>query len=263
MKKGIIFINGHLGLKILDFLYKDPEFDILAVVVNATVKRRKGYIQEILNLTNPSIRIFETSRELWQDIDFIQVTKLADFGISSLYGHVIPAFFIENLEFKILNLHPSLLPIGRGSDPIPWTIIEGKKHGITLHEITSELDEGPIIFQRELAIDMSMTAGAIYNLSINKLFEDFTRIFQNWVDGKILGTKQKSEPTYHKTADLFNLRKSLAKDATHFEYLIRVLRALSFSNNLRPILKFSDGIAWEVEVIIKRHNNLEEEINDL
>lgn len=48
---------------------------------------------------------------------------------------------------RILNCHPGLLPQVRGLDAFKWAIYEGLPLGVTLHEVTAELDAGPIVAQ--------------------------------------------------------------------------------------------------------------------
>src|SRR5262249_55294209 len=48
-----------------------------------------------------------------------------------------------------LNLHPSLLPHGRGKDPNFWTIVERCPFGVSVHHVVDEIDAGDIAFQRE------------------------------------------------------------------------------------------------------------------
>lgn len=53
----------------------------------------------------------------------------------------------------MVNVHPSLLPIGRGAWPMPWTILkELKKSGVTFHKMTDRFDEGDILLQREIQL---------------------------------------------------------------------------------------------------------------
>jgi len=52
-----------------------------------------------------------------------------------------------------INIHAALLPKYRGCNPLQWAIINGERHaGVTLHEMTSGLDEGPVIDQRTVPI---------------------------------------------------------------------------------------------------------------
>lgn len=61
------------------------------------------------------------------------------------YYYKIPA----DCGFPIVNIHPSLLPIGRGSWPMPLTILRGfKNSGVTIHKIAEGFDTGDILLQR-------------------------------------------------------------------------------------------------------------------
>ena len=47
-----------------------------------------------------------------------------------------------------LNVHPSLLPIGRGPEPVFWTLRRGERRtGATIHLMDDGLDTGPIVAQ--------------------------------------------------------------------------------------------------------------------
>ena len=54
--------------------------------------------------------------------------------------------------FMQINLHPALLPEGRGPWPMPVAILEGKKSGVTLHKLSEQFDEGDIILQSEIPL---------------------------------------------------------------------------------------------------------------
>jgi methionyl-tRNA formyltransferase len=57
-----------------------------------------------------------------------------------------------------VNIHPSLLPMGRGAWPMPVNILRGAPSGVTLHKLAEGFDTGDIILQREipLAIDENL-----------------------------------------------------------------------------------------------------------
>lgn len=58
---------------------------------------------------------------------------------------------IENMVQ--VNIHPSLLPIGRGPWPMPTAILRGIDSGVTLHKLTEKIDEGDIILQEKIPFD--------------------------------------------------------------------------------------------------------------
>ncbi len=59
---------------------------------------------------------------------------------------------IENMVQ--VNIHPSLLPIGRGPWPMPVSILRGIDSGVTLHKLTEKIDEGDIILQEIIPADL-------------------------------------------------------------------------------------------------------------
>lgn len=60
---------------------------------------------------------------------------------------------IEAFRHSILNIHPSLLPSFPGLDAQRQAIEHGAKvSGVTVHLVTAELDGGPIILQRAVAV---------------------------------------------------------------------------------------------------------------
>ncbi len=84
-----------------------------------------------------------------EDIERLQ-QKDCEFAVCAGYYFKIPA----DTDFPIVNIHPSLLPIGRGSWPMPLTILKGmKKSGVTVHKIAEGFDTGDILLQREFDLD--------------------------------------------------------------------------------------------------------------
>ena len=64
------------------------------------------------------------------------------------YMRILTADFIQRFPGKILNIHPSLLPSFKGLHPQRQALEAGVKFsGCTVHVVTPELDDGPIIAQ--------------------------------------------------------------------------------------------------------------------
>jgi methionyl-tRNA formyltransferase len=62
-----------------------------------------------------------------------------------------------------IQYHPSLLPRHRGPSSINWPIIAGESlTGVTIFWPDEELDHGPILLQREVAIDPEASLGDVY-----------------------------------------------------------------------------------------------------
>ena len=83
--------------------------------------------------------------------------------VSLLYDKIV-----KNNEFDIprlgtINIHPSLLPNGRGSCPNFWAIAEGDSYaGWTAHRMTSEIDKGDIYHQLAIPVRLNDTGESLW-----------------------------------------------------------------------------------------------------
>ena len=69
------------------------------------------------------------------------------------YMRILGNRFVNAWEGRILNIHPSLLPLYPGLDTHARAIAAGDKHGgATVHLVTGELDAGEILGQIPVAI---------------------------------------------------------------------------------------------------------------
>lgn len=77
------------------------------------------------------------------------VVKGCQMALCGGYYYKIP----WDTPLPIVNIHPSLLPIGRGSWPMAQAILWGhKKSGVTIHKIAEGFDTGDILLQKKFDI---------------------------------------------------------------------------------------------------------------
>ena len=80
------------------------------------------------------------------------------------FGQILPARVIAAPRMGCINVHPSLLPRYRGAAPINWAIIRGEeKTGLTIMQMSEELDAGDILLQRETPIGETETYGELHD----------------------------------------------------------------------------------------------------
>ena len=71
---------------------------------------------------------------------------------------VIRREILEAPRLGSFNLHPGPLPRYAGLNSVCWAIYRGEtEHGVTLHKLVSEIDAGPIVYQKAIAIDSEET----------------------------------------------------------------------------------------------------------
>ena len=69
------------------------------------------------------------------------------------YMRLLTQGFVERWQGRIINIHPSLLPLFRGLDTHRRALEAGLKlHGCTVHFVTPEVDAGPIIAQAAVPV---------------------------------------------------------------------------------------------------------------
>lgn len=70
------------------------------------------------------------------------------------FMRILTADFVARWEGRMLNIHPSLLPLYKGLDTHERAIAAGDRQaGCTVHEVTAALDDGPILGQARVPIE--------------------------------------------------------------------------------------------------------------
>ena len=71
-----------------------------------------------------------------------------DLVVLAGFMRVLGAAFVRRYEGRLINIHPSLLPLYPGLDTHRRALADGVRiHGCTVHYVTPEVDVGPIIAQ--------------------------------------------------------------------------------------------------------------------
>ena len=94
------------------------------------------------------------------EADLHRVLTTANIDIVCLAGfmRVLTAEFVSRWEGRILNIHPSLLPLFKGLDTHARALQAGVAvHGCTVHLVTPDLDDGPILGQAVVAVESGDT----------------------------------------------------------------------------------------------------------
>ncbi|WP_024586171.1 phosphoribosylglycinamide formyltransferase [Aliihoeflea sp. 2WW] len=69
------------------------------------------------------------------------------------YMRLLSADFVETWKGRMINIHPSLLPLFKGLDTHRRALDGGLRiHGCTVHFVTAEMDGGPIIAQAAVPV---------------------------------------------------------------------------------------------------------------
>lgn len=92
---------------------------------------------------------YTTARITVSDFERLK-SKGCEAVICAGYYYKIPVY----PSLPTINIHPSLLPYGRGGWPMPWDILQKRQRsGVTVHKIAEGFDTGDILLQEAFALD--------------------------------------------------------------------------------------------------------------
>lgn len=99
-------------------------------------------------------------KEEWQMVTDLHPNLI----VTCAYGQIVPRELLVYPEYGCINVHASLLPKLRGGAPIHRAIIEGHKEtGITIMHMSPKLDQGDMISQSKIEIDINDTASSLHD----------------------------------------------------------------------------------------------------
>lgn len=187
-------------------------FSVGAVVTKPDTLRGRGN-----KLTKPAVKEYAEQH----NIPVLQPHKLSDIipdiqafdspvGVLVSFGKIIPQSIIDLFTPGIINVHPSLLPLYRGPSPIESAIANRDgKTGVSIMQLTREMDAGPVYRQVLYALDQTETGPELSNtlgmLGANILVDTLPNI----IDGSL-----KPEPQRDKDATYCNL---LSRKMSHID----------------------------------------------
>jgi phosphoribosylglycinamide formyltransferase-1 len=152
MKKIVILISGR-GSNLEAILAAQALTTLQAQIVQVICNRPKAPGIDIAAKYDVPVTIIDhehyASRSLYDKI--LLETTLSfqpDLVVLAGYMRILSSDFVQKLDGKLINIHPSLLPSFPGLRTHAAALKCGVKwHGASVHFVTEDLDVGPIIAQ--------------------------------------------------------------------------------------------------------------------
>ena len=147
-------------------------WDIEAVVIKQRRRRRRQPVQPA-----PILAVVAENRgrliEIDNHKDLNHLASKYDFkselAIVAGFGYRLPQKLVDHFKTTIINIHPSLLPVGRGPSPVETSIKLGQTPtGVSLIKLTDKIDGGPIYDQVEVEFDPETVVKADLTESLNQ-----------------------------------------------------------------------------------------------
>lgn len=148
-RRVVLLGKGSLAVRVADWFVQSPEWELATVV--PTVPEPSWTDSLIAWSEANGIPYVSSGRH--NDVPGVEEDDWSvDLAVSVFYDRIIPKSFIDKCE-RIVNIHNSPLPRYRGVSPINWALKNGEtSHGVTIHEITPGIDDGPIVAQVSYSI---------------------------------------------------------------------------------------------------------------
>lgn len=87
----------------------------------------------------------------------------AEIAVVVAFGQILSQDFLDSFEFGAVNIHGSLLPRWRGAAPIQRSVQAGDAvTGVSLQCVVKKLDAGPVLGERRIVMDQTLTASDLY-----------------------------------------------------------------------------------------------------
>jgi methionyl-tRNA formyltransferase len=133
-------------------------FTIPAVVLARQPWMRLGEIQRVANTAGIPVIWVKSAAEATETIRRVA----PEVAVAACFPWRLPRAARETPPLGILNVHPSLLPRGRGPEPVFWTLRRGEPvTGVTIHRMDEGFDTGPIVAQAEMPTPEGIGAPAL------------------------------------------------------------------------------------------------------
>lgn len=232
---------------ILESLLSLQYIDVVGVVTQSDkeVGRKKILtptpVKEFVVSNLPSIKVFTPSKFKLEYKEILSETN-PELIVVAAYGKILPLEFIDYPKYKSINIHGSILPTLRGAVPVQMAILKGfKKTGVSVQIMSEKMDEGDILFSKEIDILESDTTGSLMDklaiLSSDLLKEKLLL----YIEGKVIPAKQDSTlATYCYLSDVRYEKAKIDwnKSAGEIHNFVRAFNPdpIAYTQNLHPNL---------------------------
>ena len=156
LRVGVLVSGRGSNLQALIEAGKDPMYPARVVTVCANrdcaaleLAKKAGVSREVFRLAN-----FPDRKA--RDLAMATTLRMHDVELVVCAGYdaILERVFTRQFEGRIINIHPSLLPEFAGTmDAVAMALQAGvTETGCTVHVVTDDLDQGPILDQRRVEV---------------------------------------------------------------------------------------------------------------
>ena len=163
--KSCVFISGN-GSNLISLIKssRDYNFPIKIELIISNNKNAKGI--KIAKKHSIPFKFFPYNNQKIFERNCLFEIKKRKIKFLCLAGFmkILSKSFIRNFGYKIINIHPSLLPKYKGTNTHKRVLKSKEKYsGCRVHFVTPQLDSGKIILQKKILIENNETVSSLKN----------------------------------------------------------------------------------------------------
>ncbi|AWB67877.1 methionyl-tRNA formyltransferase [Saccharobesus litoralis] len=137
-----VYFGTDLFCSCLAHLYAN-QFEILTIYTCEPASN----VQQVSILAQQNKTKITTTKPTKQELDDL-VEQGAQLFVVADYAHLLPSI---DAKYAI-NIHPSLLPAGKGATPLPYLIAQPEFAGVSIHKLSEQLDKGDVLIQQPVTV---------------------------------------------------------------------------------------------------------------
>lgn len=226
-KRLVLLANNRVGLEGARLL-RDAGADIVGLVVHERARaKHRDEIIAALDLGDDRVMEAPDLRTA-AGLDRLRAWQ-PQLGLSLFYGDILRVECLALFPDGVLNVHPSLLPWGRGAFPNVWAIVERTPAGATLHYIDRGVDTGDLVAQRQVVIESWDTGASLYTKCEDASLALLRDHLDHLISGNLSRRPQPAGGSTHRQRDVETIDRIALDEPTTARALIDLLRARTFA----------------------------------
>ena len=186
LRVGVLISGNGSNLQSIINACEDPNFPAELAIVISNKANAYGLVRA--KKSNINIKViehqnFKNRSEFEKNINRILIENNVELVCLAGFMRILTDTFVCSWKERLINIHPSLLPAFKGLNTHQRAIECGVKFsGCTIHFVSSEMDEGPIILQAAVPVHQHDTSKILAERvldSEHKLYPLAIRLFAN------------------------------------------------------------------------------------
>lgn len=242
MNKISIYADNTVGLECTLFLISNYNEDL----VNIVVTDKSSIVYEELTKMK-----FDKEKILFYT-DISDDQEHVDYIFLLWWPYLIDENLKNSAKKGVVNTHPSLLPYNRGKHFNFWNLVEDVPFGVSLHFVGTGIDNGDIIFQKNINKSWEDNGETLYKKSQIEMVSLFKESYKKIVDGEYVRlVQEKDSGSYHNSSELESASEVFLDRKYSAKQLINLLRARTFPP-YNGCYFYDEGHKYEIQINIKK-----------